>query len=1510
MITHRAPVKKALCVGCNYPSKALGLQGCVNDAFLLADLLKDHYNFEPHNVKVLHDMYIWSKKSDRVAEEDNSTRYNIQKGMEWLIADAKPGDVLFFSFSGYGIQVDEHPHGFADEGLEECLMPTDFMDERDRWCVLPLSVIHDTLLSVPVGVSVNVFFDCDNANTFLDMTGTMTGDWTQGLKWNGYFGLEPFARRMEHIDKDPRVWQEDNARDVKGRPRFQPASEFQNIRRGRTPQRVRMPKVDPVAFAFAGSRHDQACMECQIDKVWFEGRQKTVTHGCMTYAFVKAMEKTGYDCTVFEVVDLVNLELANIRESHIPNLDQEIQLTFAQPNSWPTRTKFLQPVDMSKIPKAVEPSAPWECVMQAVENITGLTGIAKSFNGIIHNWLGHKNSHHEELIRAAKPSRHPPKVAPPKDDAEDNGKLQPQWWEEMMDQKAKAEQKYDRIREEKAAAREQSQRRTSAQIQGFLEHVEAHRAKQAEVERSSSQNNMSNTNSLNYNMNNNSNNNTMALPQRSLSHSGDATWTMPQMASATMNNMPQEQTRQPSWFPPPQQQTQQQQPQDKLTLRQKQQQTPWYQQSLQQQPQPQQQKKQQWPQPAQPFQPRSPVLEQKHSATSLSSPFISTEVDGVLPPLQVEVEERSQFSQQQLEDDLLVQCSAGADLSEPWLGNRAVPVIQRLTSQEACSTEEMLPEVGADTHLSSVRQPLQNWQQQQSQPFALQQMQMQRQSQISPQQQQQQLAPIPSQKESSDSSDEASSAAEGSPNTLDSSPSTMSPRPGSPSVPPGAPPVPVTAIAGPLPRGNTGGVVTAVVQGGSGTAPLMDATQSQQSLHSQVDAALPPTAVKVVVNADNGVARVPTRLLRSRTLVLQSLQNIPAGATEEGTEDITLEAKNVFSRIVGGRETDTMSRLQFIKALEDKTVASFCLPGIDPTALFEDEDTYEAAHHFFNDLSRGRQRVRFKEFLSNFLHTKATASHAGELRTVFERIDVNNDNKISRHELLSCVKNDQKVADFLLRKYDINLEDEEELSQTVDDVYTAISGDAKYFDFADFVAYFRSVARVEGCGLHVPIDRRQKRVLIIGPGFGAQLNPMQTQVVMRAGFQVHWVHGVPNPEEPDFNLLPHVTTIHQAIGEIRPDLLVVASKGGIYGTALWKFGYWRGPTVMINAHPTCKELPADLPIVITHGDQDPIYRRPRAELEALISTGSPNMCFLYYTSTSGRLASGHTPRIGDQHNMASLVTFECLPRLMESVLCPEGPELHMMRTWIERLRPERQEAERYLGFSLSKLRQFWVSTKRKQTPNEPQEFLFDVAPNCLEARLVSTVFRTSAKDPSTYGTVDKGRWNRMRIVRIQRVENAMQQDAGVKAYYESVKKSCGSMGIEFVPGVHTRWLFHGSSALDSIVSSPLQGFQPLASGSQGQSVWGLGTYFARDAEYVAAGPFCGYPAADGTRRMLLCLVTTGMSCAGDPNHRGILPFRRHPHRYNSSVDSLSSPEIYIVQHPGAAYPAYVITFIC
>merc|ERR1719491_921911 len=189
--------------------------------------------------------------------------------------------------------------------------------------------------------------------------------------------------------------------------------------------------------------------------------------------------------------------------------------------------------------------------------------------------------------------------------------------------------------------------------------------------------------------------------------------------------------------------------------------------------------------------------------------------------------------------------------------------------------------------------------------------------------------------------------------------------------------------------------------------------------------------------------------------------------------------------------------------------------------------------------------------------------------------------------------------------------------------------------------------------------------------------------------------------------------------------------------------------------------------------------------------------------------------------------------------------------------------------------------------------------------MVETVFHADPSETSAYGGPSAA-WAASRISRIQRVENGLQMNAGVDPFYATLQTCIEDQDIDFEPGVHTRWAFHGTDAIDSIVNNPLSGFQPLASGARLGSVWGSGSYFARDAKYVLDGNFC-QQAADGTRQMLMCLVMIGIPCLGGVEQKGVLPFREKPHRYNSSVDSLSNPEIFIVQHPSAAYPAYLIT---
>jgi len=312
------------------------------------------------------------------------------------------------------------------------------------------------------------------------------------------------------------------------------------------------------------------------------------------------------------------------------------------------------------------------------------------------------------------------------------------------------------------------------------------------------------------------------------------------------------------------------------------------------------------------------------------------------------------------------------------------------------------------------------------------------------------------------------------------------------------------------------------------------------------------------------------------------------------------------------------------------------------------------------------------------------------------------------------------------------------------------------------------------------------------------------------------------------------------------------------------------------------------------------YRHGREDLEDLIRTGGRKKAFLYL-SCSGITARPGKPesytRLGDGHAAPqSLCNEDCLPRLIDAAASGKAEDT-FHESWSLLAEQERSEGEIFLGNDPESLKRFWTGAERPGGLGRR----FEVSPDSDEFMAIQQVFRANPDNKNYNFNND---WKGKRIVKIDRVQAPEQLEA-VDAHYVSVQKSLERQGSNFVNGVHTRWLFHGSNAIDSIVSDPLSGFKVTLSKT---SMWGMGIYFARDAQYPDDHGFFGEPRPDGTKDVLLCLVVTGMSVLGDESY-AIQPYRHGSHhRYNSFVDTLSNPEIFVVSTPNAVFPAYVITY--
>lgn len=108
--------KKAVLAGCNYPGTKAELKGCVNDVNRMYKCLIERYGFNKENIIVLIDT------DDRYSQP---TGNNIKKSLNTLIQGARPGDILFFHYSGHGTRLPAETGDEDDTGYDECIVPCD-----------------------------------------------------------------------------------------------------------------------------------------------------------------------------------------------------------------------------------------------------------------------------------------------------------------------------------------------------------------------------------------------------------------------------------------------------------------------------------------------------------------------------------------------------------------------------------------------------------------------------------------------------------------------------------------------------------------------------------------------------------------------------------------------------------------------------------------------------------------------------------------------------------------------------------------------------------------------------------------------------------------------------------------------------------------------------------------------------------------------------------------------------------------------------------------------------------------------------------------------------------------------------------------------------------------------------------------------------------------------------------------------------------------------------------------
>lgn len=131
-------MNKALLVGINtYPGAPL--RGCVNDVVDMSKFIVKYCGFEDDTVRLLTDV--------------RATKDAIVERLGWLLTGVRPGDRIFFHYSGHGAQMGgRNPQGEVDR-IHDVICPVDF-DWSDEHAIkdTDFQALFD---SVPPGVIFN-----------------------------------------------------------------------------------------------------------------------------------------------------------------------------------------------------------------------------------------------------------------------------------------------------------------------------------------------------------------------------------------------------------------------------------------------------------------------------------------------------------------------------------------------------------------------------------------------------------------------------------------------------------------------------------------------------------------------------------------------------------------------------------------------------------------------------------------------------------------------------------------------------------------------------------------------------------------------------------------------------------------------------------------------------------------------------------------------------------------------------------------------------------------------------------------------------------------------------------------------------------------------------------------------------------------------------------------------------------------------------------------------------------
>jgi hypothetical protein len=320
------------------------LQGGCLDARKWRNLLCSTYGIDPKQCALLVDC---DQKGQPIKPADDlyPSQESILEHLDWLVEDARPGDLLVLVFCGLGAQIPDID-GDEKDGLDEAICPTDY-EEEDTARGLSNRLVtddmfHDYFSPLPQGVNITMIMDCSHGMGMLDGDERMTP--SQAEEGPGLPKSQSLEQRWKAVEtqNDPMLQTR-----VRACPTLKGHSFLSKVRKKLLPSVSDMDQ-NVVGFCFGGSDEGELAAEITLKE----------PGGVLTACMRSALAELNYDCTYEQLlVEMENKRLQLLDSG--PNgskvvLDQRFVLnhtTMAEPES----TEFLMPLGKGLLDRAVKP---------------------------------------------------------------------------------------------------------------------------------------------------------------------------------------------------------------------------------------------------------------------------------------------------------------------------------------------------------------------------------------------------------------------------------------------------------------------------------------------------------------------------------------------------------------------------------------------------------------------------------------------------------------------------------------------------------------------------------------------------------------------------------------------------------------------------------------------------------------------------------------------------------------------------------------------------------------------------------------------------------------------------------------------------------------------------------------------------------------------------------------------------------------------------------------------------